>query len=232
MIYVGIDDTNNAESVGTAKFTRQVASKISEQFSVYGVTRHQFYINQEIDYTVYNFCAVIHVDADNGHLSSIFDIAKEEIIANFNMGSNPGLAVAHEDQISPSVMIFGADAKKKILTRHMAIKLAENSKIELEGFGKTKNGVIGALAGVGLASAKNDGRFIQLGQLRDIKEPMPVKKFLKYGIDRIFTIEGVQVFEGIIFNEDNKPVKPSPVNGEVVLFVEPENKMFRAVNID
>jgi hypothetical protein len=232
MIYVGIDDTNNEESVGTAKFTRQVASKVAEKFRVYGVTRHQLAQNSEIDYSIHNFCAVIHVEADKSHLNTIFSIAKTEIMNHFNIGSDPGLATAHEDNISSSVVSFGLDAKYKVVKRDAAIKLARDSEIIIEGFGEAGNGVVGALAGVGLASTKNDGRFVQLGDLRKIKQPEPIQKFLKSGIDKVITVEGVIIEEGIIFNTDNKPVKPSPVNGEIVLFVEPVDNMFRAVNRD
>ena len=79
----------------------------------------------------------------------------------------------------------------KLLRWKTAIKLANDSEIIIEGFGEAGNGVIGALAGVGLASTKNDGRFVQLGDLRKIKQPEPVQKFLKSGIDKIITVEGV-----------------------------------------
>jgi len=39
---------------------------------------------------------------------------------------------------------------------------------------------------------------MMLGQLRNIKKPKPVANFLRYGIDSVFTLEGVQVVEGII----------------------------------
>jgi hypothetical protein len=232
MIYVGIDDTNNEESVGTAKFARQVASKIAKKFPVYGVTRHQLYQDKEINYSLHNFCAVIHVKVDKEYLNTIFSTARDEILNNFNIGSNPGLAAADEDAISPETVKFGEDAKYKVLKKDNAFILATNSKIKIEGFGETGNGVVGALAGVGLASTKNDGRFVQLGELRKIKQPEPVENFLNSGIDKILTTEGVIVNEGMIFNIDNKPVKPSPVDGSVVLFVEPANNMFRAVNRD
>lgn len=232
MIYVGIDDTNNEESVGTAKFTRQVASKIAEKFPIYGVTRHQLYQNREINYSLHNFCAVIHVEVDKKYLNTIFSNARNEIIDNFNIGSDPGLAVAAAETISPEVVQFGWDAKDKVVKMDDAYIFAKNSKIKIEGFGETGNGVVGALAGVGLASTKDDGRFVQLGELRKIKQPGSVQKFLNSGIDKIITLEGVPVNEGMIFNTDNKPVKPSPVDGDVVLFVEPVNNMFRAVNRD
>ncbi len=232
-IYVGIDNTSNSESVGTAKFARRVAEKISDKYHVYGVSRHQFYIHPNIKYSTYNFGAVIHVDSDDEKaIDDIFLTIKGIINSEYNTGSNPGLAVAHENQISPVVINFGHDAKKSILTQKRAVDIALNSNIRLEGFGKTENGVIGAIAGIGLAATRNDGRFLQIGNIRSIKEPQPVENFIAAGVEKIFTLDGIRIKTGIIFNEDDKPVKPSPINGEIVLFVVNENGRYKAVNKD
>jgi hypothetical protein len=148
-IYVGIDNTSNSESVGTAKFARIIAKKISDKYQVYGVSRHQFYVHPDIKYSNHNFGAVIHIDCDNEkYVEDIFLKIKNIIEDEFNIGSNPGLAVAHQNQISPAVINYGQDAKKIILTQKRAVELAINSNIELEGFGKTKNGIIGTIAGI------------------------------------------------------------------------------------
>jgi hypothetical protein len=232
-IYVGIDNTSNDESVGTAKFARKVAKKISDKYPIYGVSRHQFYVHPNIKYSTYNFGAVIHVDCDDEtFVNDIFFTIKKIMENEFNIGSNPGLAVAHENQISPAVINYGHDAKKIILTKKRAMGLAKNSNIRLEGFGKTKDGIIGAIASIGLAVTKNDGRFLQIGNIRSIKEPQPVENFIEAGVEKIFTLEGRRITDGIIFNGDNKPVKPSPINGEIVLFVVDENGWYKAVNKD
>ena len=232
-IYVGIDNTSNNESVGTAKFARRVANKISDKYPVYAVSRHQFYVHPKIKYSTHNFGAVIHLDCDEEKcVNDVFLIIKGIMEDEFNTESNPGLAVAHEKHISPAVINYGQDAKKSILTQKRAEDLAIHSNIKLEGFGKTKNGIIGAIASIGLAATKNDGRFLQIGNIRTIKEPQPVKNFIKAGIEKIFTLDGRRIKNGTIFNDNNKPVKPSPINGEVILFVIEENGRYKAVNKD
>ena len=232
-IYVGIDNTSNNESVGTAKFARRVAKKISDKYPVYAVSRHQFYVHPKIKYSTYNFGAVIHLDCDDEKfVDDIFFKIKKIMESEFNIESNPGLAVAHENQISPAIINYGQDAKKSILTQQRALDLAINSNIKLEGFGKTENGVIGAIASIGLAATKNDGRFLQIGHIRTIKEPQPVENFIKAGVEKIFTLDGLRITKGIIFNDNDKPVKPSPINGEVILFVVEENGRYKAVNKD
>ena len=39
----------------------------------------------------------------------------------FNIGSNPGLAVTHAKQITPAVINYGQDAKKTVLTKKRAL---------------------------------------------------------------------------------------------------------------
>ncbi|OEC84286.1 MULTISPECIES: ABC transporter substrate-binding protein [Methanobacterium] len=231
-IYVGIDDTGNSESVGTGKFARIIAGEISKKYPVYGVTRHQFYVHPDINFSLHNFGAVIHVDTEEEYVDNIFESVKEVMQDNFNNGSNPGLAVAHESCISPAVVAYGKDAKETVIISKRAWNLALNSNIQLESIGGNGSGVIGAVAGLGLAYAGNDGRFLQIGRIRKLKGPQPVEKLIGAGIDGIFTPDGRPITKGIIFNEGDKPVKPCPVNGEVILFVYEENGIFKAVTRD
>ena len=112
-IYVGIDNTSNHESVGTAKFARQVAKKISDKYPIYGVSKHQFFVHPDINYSTHNFGAVIHVDCnDERSVEDIFLTIKKIMENEFNTRSNPGLAVAHENQISPAVINYVKTLKK------------------------------------------------------------------------------------------------------------------------
>lgn len=232
-IYVGIDNTGNSESVGTGKFARIIAGELSKKYPVYGVTRHQFYVHSDIQFSLHNFCAVIHVDVnEEEQVDDIFEIVKKKMHSDFNEGSNPGLAVAHESSISPAVVAYGKDAKETVLTSKRARNLAKNSGIKLEGFGENENGIIGAIAGIGLAFTGNDGRFLQIGQIRKLKGPQPVEKLIEGGIDGIFACDGRPITDGTVINEGNKPVKPCLVNGEVILFVNEENGVLKAVTRD
>ncbi|MEL7670338.1 ABC transporter substrate-binding protein [Methanobacterium sp.] len=231
-IYVGIDDTGNSESVGTGKFARIIAGELSKDYPVYGVTRHQFYVHHDINFSLHNFGAVIHVDTEEEHACDIFELVKEVMQDNFNDGSNPGLAVAHENRISPAIVAYGKDAKEEVLTSKRAKNLAVNSNIRLESIGGNGSGVIGAVAGLGLAYAGNDGRFLQIGRIRKLKGPQPVENLIGAGIDGIFTPDGRSITKGIIFNEGDKPVKPCPINGKVILFVNEENGVLNAVTRD
>ena len=220
-VFVCMDDTDNLNSRGTGRLARAVAATLSENYSVMGVTRHQLYVHPDIPYTSHNSCGVVHLDLSGQEfLGDIFDIAKDEMLDDFIEGSDPGLAVASTEQISPALVAYGTDAKNTVLSQDKARTLARNLGIQLEGLGGTEDGVIGAMAGLGLASTANDGRFLMIGEIRELTGAQTVQKLIRAGIDGIYTLDGKPVTEGTIFNDPNKSVKPCPVNGKAILYVE------------
>jgi hypothetical protein len=217
MIYLAMDDTDNLESRGTGRLARAVAVELSMKYRVTGVTRHQLFVHESIPYTSHNSCAVIHLDGDAG-LDDIFNAAKAMMLDDFVEGSDPGLAVASSDQINYSVVAFGQDAKRIVVDQKRARSVAANAGIRLEGLGGTEGGVIGAVAGLGLAAARNDGRFLLRGRNRELIGPQPVWALLNAGIDQVMTIDGRVVDDGMV--AIRKSPTPSFVHGKAVLFVE------------
>ena len=229
MIYICMDDTDNLESRGTGKLSRTIAKKLSKDYPVYGVTRHQLFKHPDIPYTSHNSCSVILIeDLGTEFIDELFEAVKTEMMDDFIEGSDPGLAVAHESQITSALAAFGNDAKYTILNQEKARNLAHNLGIRLEGLGGTEDGVIGAMAGLGLAATKNDGRFLVVGH-KKITGPKNAEELLNAGIDGIYTLDGCPVTEGLIFN-NGKRIKPCPVNGKVILFFEKDGGMLKAVN--
>ncbi len=230
MIYVCVDDTDNLKSRGTGRLARAIAAKLSKKYPVLGVTRHQLYVHPDIPFTSHNSCAVIHVESDEKEqIDNIFEIAKKEIYDDFIEGSDPGLSVAHESQISPSLIAYAKDAKDTVLTQEKARTLAKNLNIRLEGLGGTEDGVIGSMAGLGLAYAGNDGRFLQIGTIRDLLGPQTVEKLIDAGIDAVHALDGRVITEGLVINDEKKSVKPCPVNGKVILFVDENEGVLSAI---
>lgn len=217
MIYLAMDDTDNLESRGTGRLARAVAVELSKRYPLAGVTRHQLYVHESIPYTSHNSCAVIHLDCEEG-ADDIFNAAKKMMLDDFVEGSDPGLAVASTKQVNYSVVAFGQDAKRIVVDQDRARSVAANAGIRLEGLGGTEGGVIGSVAGIGLASAGSDGRFLLKGRNRDLIGPQPVWALLNSGIDRVMTIDGRVIDEGMI--AIRKAPTPSLVQGRAVLFVE------------
>lgn len=218
-IYLGIDDTDNLESRGTGRLAREIAAELSKKYRVFGVTRHQLYVHPDIPFTSHNSCAVIHIDGSGRQdMDDIFEAAKGMMMSDFIQGSDPGIAVASDREITTSVVTFGLDAKRVIVTQERARKVASNAGIRLEGLGGTEGGVIGAMAGIGLASMKNDGRFLLKGKNRDVTGIQPVIKILDAGVDQVMTLEGNLITDGSV--EIAKSLVPSYVQGKAVLYVE------------
>ncbi len=88
-------------------------------------------------------------------------------------GSDPGLCVAQlSDSLDgESLMDFGKAAKNRVLTKPDAYALAAKTGVHLSEHGGTGQGVVGALAGIGLRLSGNDGRYrgwYHLGRPGDI----------------------------------------------------------------
>ena len=87
-------------------------------------------------------------------------------VHGFAEGADPGIAAVDATAVSSAVVAFGQDAKRLVLTQEQALRLARNAGLLLEPLGGTGGGVIGALAGIGLAATGSDGRYLELGSIR------------------------------------------------------------------
>lgn len=220
MIYIGIDDTDTIDSRGTGRLARNIAEQLSIKCEIFGITRHQLFVHPDIPFTSHNSSAVIHADALPALIDELFDISKKLMLEDFIEGSDPGLAIATTEQITPAVVAFGLDAKTVVVTQQRARDVAKNSKIRLEGLGGTEGGIIGAIAGIGLASLKNDGRFLSKGKTRELAKGIrSIPEIIKTGIDQVLTLQGEIIEEGNV--QIPKQATPSFIQGKAVLFVEP-----------
>jgi len=80
-------------------------------------------------------------------------------------GSDPGVCVTTE--VPQAIAEFGVRCQREVVRQTEARELAEQHSLHLEGCGGTEDGVIGALAAVGLAATGNDGRVVQIGMWPD-----------------------------------------------------------------
>jgi hypothetical protein len=84
--------------------------------------------------------------------------------------------------------------------------------------GGTEGGVIGAIAGLGLASLKSDGRFLLKGRNRELTGVRSVQEILAAGIDEVLMLKGEAVGDRKV--QIPKNATPSFIGGKAVLFVE------------
>lgn len=84
--------------------------------------------------------------------------------------ADPGLVVAIPRDLhdSGALVEFGRRAKREVLCTKDARRLATRLGVHLSGHGGTQDGVLGALAAVGLHLSGNDGLFITLPGLYEL----------------------------------------------------------------
>jgi len=166
---IGIDDTDNKFSRGTGFRARHLSDLINQEKlgNVFSVTRHQLYFHPDIPYTSQNSSACIELETSN--IEELKFFCQAYLKCECAPGSDVGLCISELNMINNRIISWGQRAKLEILTKNEAVEVAKEANIYLEGFLGTLDGIIGALAAVGLRKFGNDGRFIWLSgkELRD-----------------------------------------------------------------
>lgn len=208
-VYIAIDDTDMPDTPGTGKLAREIALQLGRKFTVQGITRHQLLVHPDIPYTSHNSAAVIHLeDVPDENLDTIFEEVTSLVKNRAAPGSDPGVCLATEKQISPAIIVFGKDAKSMVLTQEMACTLAAHTGIRLAGLDGTKGGIIGSLAAVGLAAHGSDGRYIQVGTIRDLHGEADIRQIKEAGIPAILSLDGKELHDGrVLFRKFPQPIR-------------------------
>jgi hypothetical protein len=177
---IGIDDTDNDTSPGTGQIARRLAREFSEKgVKPLGITRHQFLVDPRIPYTSHNSGACIAVECDGpDKLQFAIDWLSQQAAP----GSDPGICIAARDQVPSAVTQWGWAATREVLTKERALNLANENNLLLRPLGGTGDGIIGALASVGLRSDGNEGRFLDLPGLRELSDLVEIHELTGLGI--------------------------------------------------
>lgn len=195
-LLICIDDTDNLESRGTGELAELIAICIEEKgwgkCSV--ITRHQLLLHDAIPYTSHNSAMCFEMTGSSGiDTEKVIAFAGDFLKTESADGSDPGLAVADVDALPDheAVIEFGRRAKREVLTKQQAYAFAEKHVIHLSEHGGTGQGVIGALAGIGLRLSGNDGRIKGKLQLGTAGDSLSVKELLTHPqVDAVEDIDG------------------------------------------
>ena len=160
-------------------------------------------------------------------LPGLFAQVRSIMLDDFQEGSDPGLCVALN--VPESVIRFGQKAKADLVNQDEARMLAAQHGILLEGLGGTQDGVIGALAAVGLSGSGFDGRYIRVGTVRDLHGWQAVDAILAAGVDHVQTTAGELVLDGNILADKLRPARRGY---KVVLFVEKHPEGWLPLKLD
>jgi tRNA(Ile2) C34 agmatinyltransferase TiaS len=206
MLFMGLDDTDNLESPGTGHLARTIAASLAGDYPVLGVTRHQLLVDPRVPCTKNNSCAAIALDVDGDvDPAALLERVRALMLADFQPGSDPGLCVART--VPTPVSQFGRRAQRELVRQQEARALAAASGIALLGLGGDEDGVIGALAAVGLAATGEDGRYVLVGRSRELSGLQPVSELLAAGIVAVQTPDGQPVTDGLVQTDKLRPAR-------------------------
>lgn len=206
MYYVGLDDTDTLESRGTGHLARQIAATLARHYSVLGVTRHQLLVDPRVPCTKKNSCATIVLDGDGDvDLDGLLARVRALMLEDYQPGSDPGLCIAHA--VPDAVTAFGRRVQREVVVQSEARELAAAYQIPLLGLGGTEDGVIGALAAVGLAASGDDGRYVLVGRSRELAGLRPVSEVLEAGVTALKTVTGEPVVDGLVQTDKLRPAR-------------------------
>jgi hypothetical protein len=226
MIYIGIDDTDTIGTPGTNQLARRMATLLPEGFEFDVALRHQLFFDRRVPYTSKNGCATLLVRAAPGRRTTeLLPVLRDVLCEWFIPGSDPGLCVAEE--VPDAVRQFGRRTQRELVKQGEARRLAEACGIYLRGYGGTEDGVIGALAGVGLLAAGDDGRVVDRpgwGWPDPFAGAHSLEELRARGVDEVREMETDALVEtGLI--DVGKHLRPSYRAGRVVLVVQRVDEM-------
>ncbi len=224
-LLLGLDDTDVlGHHPGTGRLARDLGAHLESRglARLGGVVRHQLLVDPRIPYTSHNSPACLMLAAGgNGAAGRIFDEAKEYVAGRAAQGSDPGLCMARTHDVEAEVVRFGGRAGSEVLDKSEAIAVAGRCGLRLEELGGTGDGIIGALAAVGLTAGGNAGRFLELaGGLRDLGDLVPVALLHQRGITLVsISRDGEAVPEDAAI-AGGEWIRPRLIGGRPVLLVE------------
>lgn len=232
MILVGIDDTDVAGSRGTNQLARRIVRELSGEWRCVRIVRHQLLEDPRVPCTTKNGSASIALErrrqaggsvavaADDRAAESVLNRCRTVMRDEFITGSDPGLCLLPGD-CPPDVIRWGERCQHEFVSRDEAMAIAADGDVHLEALGGTEDGVIGALAAVGLAATQNDGRIVQLGEWPDDLSGMQtVRSLSRRGVCVRDYWTGRELSQGTV--DVGKRLRPNVRQGEAVLFVEPD----------
>ena len=234
MFYIGIDDTDTLETRGTGRLARMLAAHLEPLLAplgaqFVGVTRHQLLRDPRVPCTKNNSSATLHWQAvGDVPLESVAAQAAAYLRQEFVPGSDPGLCVAAV--VPAEISQFGQRVQRELVPQADARALARRHGITLLGLGGTEDGVIGALASVGLAAMGSDGRYTHVGGNRTLDGAVTVEAILAAGIVAVLELDGTPVISGLIWTDGR--VRPARRNGQPILYVARREDGWQPLKLD
>ncbi len=222
-ILLCIDDTDNLESKGTGSIATEIKEIIEHnKWGTCGfITRHQLLLHKDVPYTSHNSSMCFDAEIKKEHYMDIVQASAEYLKNESAEGSDPGICIVIIDKINEKEKLinYGIRAKRQIIKKEEAYKLAKELNIYLEEKGGDGQGVIGALAGAGLRLGKNDGELkggvskLQRGEYYKVSEMLKYKQ-----IDQVCTAD-MDILNNNEIVKIGWKAKPVLSNGKFIVIV-------------
>jgi len=183
--FLAFDDTDNLDApYGTGKVARWFEPHLPKGCRLWGVVRQQLFVHDDVPYTSHNSGACLVVETDNGPCREhLLEAAVEHLKKHALEGSDPGFCLAAENEPGmPMLTAFGQRCTSSIVRQNEAHAVARGAGVHLSAHGGTGDGVIGALASVGLTAWGWAGRCIEFGGLRSLPHSLCVAGLQEHGI--------------------------------------------------
>ena len=229
---VGLDDTDMPGTKGTGWIAQEICQQMKGLWGHFSaISRHQLFVHEDVPYTSHNSSMCFEMRLLNDNLSEVIEEMINFIVKRAERGSDPGLCVAKVSNIASchSLLNYGKRAKQEILSKNIAYTLAKEIDVHLSEHGGTGDGIIGALAGVGLRLGGNDGRYRGWYHLGNAGTVINVEKLCSYPfIDQIITESGDVIPLDIsvaIGSEKIKTVRKGSLQVVVAKEVSPEDNI-------
>lgn len=232
-VLIGIDDTDSLGfHMGTGKLARMLADELCSRFtgsSAFGVVRHQLLVDPRIPFTSHNSPACVVIEGGSPDAfpdtSTLAEACTAFVRGHACPTAAPGLCVSGSGVVPDSIVEFGRSAGDRVLTKQVATEAARAAGVLLREVAGDGNGVIGALAAVGLTAGGDAGRFLEFGgALRALPDPVAAGALRRLGI-RLCCMErnASPVPDGVRIHTDNW-ARPRLIAGVPVLLVQEEEE--------
>lgn len=220
-MFIGVDDTDVEGSPGTGRVARGLADHL-EALGLgmsLGVTRHQLLVDPRIPYTSHNssLCIGLESTAETG---TVAEASRDYLEACAVEGADPGLCVAGDKAVTSRMQGFGQAAKVRVLTVEDALKAVSGSGVVLASIAGGPEGVIGALAAVGLRAQGNDGRYVDLPGIREVLGVVTVQHLMEMTAVAAVLDDHNRPLAGEELIDSQGWVRPTLVGGVPVLKVQ------------
>jgi hypothetical protein len=220
LVVVCIDDTDRPGTRSTARLALSILELLAPRYRCHSLTTHPHLLASAPSWKERgNHSACMRfLDEPGLDLPDLVHEIRCLILEDQVEGSNPGLCAGR--RFAPPVLDFAHRSRSERLELDEARALASASDLILEGLAGDGRGMIGALAGAGMAAAGGPGSYLQIGDAPiDLGGLLAPRKLRALGIDRFVDVHsGQDVPMRPLWVE--RKLHPSMVYGQPTVMVE------------